>query len=229
MRTSLKLLALTLTTAAGVATAAPVTLGFDNAADWGHRMNDAAVTSLPAGVTFTSNAWAVGSSLSSQGCSTGFLLFVPRNGCGALMLSLDINVLSDEAPESFSLNVAQGFVDAIDFSYSTYEGLSGFGAQLTVDVLDANGHSLLSQPKSFSETPGCPSSSVKFCSWEDVSLKFSGVAHSIVFKGNSDLLLLDTIKFNNVDTSNKAPEPASIGLMAAALGAAGFARRRSKR
>ena len=56
------------------------------------------------------------------------------------------------------------------------------------------------------------------------------MASSIVFSGNSDLALIDSIKFNSVDgVPNKAPEPTGLGLLAAALAAAATARRRNKR
>lgn len=114
------------------------------------------------------------------------------------------------------MNVASGFVDRLEFSYSAlsnglnavniYSGLSGTGSLLaSVSVFGNAG-------------VGCTSPT--FCNFDRTSVDFAGFARSVSFNGNAGEVLFDNV------TITPVPEPSAYLLMALGVVALGVAKRR---
>lgn len=216
MRAKSKLLALGLVAALQPAVAGVVNLGFEQPDDWGKLSNQFAAQ----GVTFSGDAWAVGSAL--DGCD-GSLFYKNPGSCGALLLG-DPTVNLSGRRTSLTINLAGGFIQQFDFIYDqlagggvtigVFEGLDGSGAQLgAAAALNA---------------ASCSAPGMLFCNaaWWTGSVQFGGVARSVVISGTDKRLLMDDLRFITPAASNALPEPASFGLALSALGALGWVRRR---
>lgn len=221
MRNLLKFPLLAVALAVGTASAAPVMLDFEDGAQLAELAGNRYQAS--AGASFGNNAWLVGSQLNNCG---GVFLFTRTNSCGALLVVEDFFAPGQSTdPIDVTLTIGQGFVDAINFVYSTKVD-RGAGGDLTVNVFDANGNSLLDNgPMSFGDVGDCLG--VQFCNWQSGSLKFSGVARYVTFSGNNGNLMLDDIGFNTpASGATGVPEPATLALSLGALGMAAASRRR---
>lgn len=123
------------------------------------------------------------------------------------------------------LNYAPGFDTGFSFFYSTtqftgvvnvYAGLNATGSLLGTINLAALGAG--------------PDPANPFSNWVVGSLAFSGIAKSIDFGGTVNQVGYDNITFGSVTPLATVPEPASLALMAAALGGLGASRfRKNKR
>jgi MYXO-CTERM domain-containing protein len=226
MRVTPQLLALALAASAGSALAGTVSMDFEDPVNFGQKLNDPATVGVPAGLTFSNNAWAVGSAfLSCQDNS----LFFRAGSCGALLLSTDIYAdPKTEETESFTLNVSQGFINSIDFAYSTRSTKTGVPASVTIEVFDALGKSIWLGNKPINNTADCDTGP-KFCNWQDISLSFSGVASSVTFTANNELFILDDLKLSTPAGGGVVPEPAGASLALGALVALAATRRRRSR
>lgn len=223
MRTTSKLLALALTAALQPALADTVTLNFEDVTSSvlaGNRYSSQ-------GVAFTGNAWGVKSNQAP--CGAGGLFFSHAGSCGALLLAGTAGQTTDNLVKSFTINVADGFVTEFSFLYGlrslsgatikVFSGLDG-GVLLNEDPLAS-----LALTGSQCSTGGA----VLFCdpNWFTSTLKFNGLAHSVVVSGIDQRLMLDDLKFITPAANGRLPEPASIALALGALGALGWARRRT--
>lgn len=182
--------------------------------------------SASAGLTFSPNAWGVRALDRPNPCA-GTIRFQPlANGspnCGALLLAEDAGGTFGSDTLSFKISSDFGFVNSISFAFAL-----GTNAVAKVDVLDANGNSLL--PTLGDLAGNACSNGYFFCDWEKKTVEFSGVASSIVFSAKDQGLMLDDLVLTtDLPPSTDLPEPASIALALGALVAAGWTRRRAPR
>ena len=219
MRATSKLLALALTAALQPAVAGVVSLNFEDVKSNGLLGERYASQ----GVSFSGNAWGV---TSNQTPCTGSLLFSRPGSCGALLLGLTAGANPTSAFTSFTIDVAGGFIDEFSFVYGV-RSQSGVTVEI-FDELNGRGNSL--QLLSSLSGSACATGSLQFCQWYSTSLQFSGTAKSIVISGRDQRLMLDDLKFTTPGTSGGTlPEPASLALAIGALGALGWARKRTAR
>ena len=223
MRAKSKLLALALAAALQPAVADVVRLDFE---DFTGFVELGSRYSASAGLTFGSNAWGVRAFDQPNPCA-GTIRFQPlSNGspnCGALLLAEDAGGGFGADTLSFKISSDFGFVNSISFGFAL-----GTDAGAKVDVLDANGNSLL--PTLGDLGGDACSNGYFFCDWKTQILSFSGVAYSIVFSARDQGLMLDDLTLTtDLPPSTDLPEPASIALAVAALAAAGWTRRRAAR
>jgi hypothetical protein len=220
MRAKSTLLALGLAAALQPALAGVVTLGFEQPSDWGKLTNQYAGQ----GVSFSGDAWAVGSAL---GNCNGDWLFARTGSCGGLLLGADPFDQPTGDVKTFTINVSGGFLDKFGFVFgqrsganvaiSVYDGLDGKGTELgTAGALNGG---------------LCDEPSLRFCGdWPAGSVDFSGTARSVVISGFDQFLMLDDLRFTMADQPpGRLPEPASLALALSAVGALGWVRRRSAR
>lgn len=118
------------------------------------------------------------------------------------------------------LNYAPGFDTGFSFWYTT---VSYSGTVNVYDDVNATGHLLGSI--TLPALGAGPDPLNPFSHWAVGSLAFGGIAKSIDFGGTVNQVGFDNITFGSTDP-NKTPEPASLALVALALGAGGLARRR---
>lgn len=220
MRTTSKLLALALAAALQPALAGTVELKFEDLAA------SASPVSLDGvgyhGVNISGAAWGVVSNALSCG---GNADFIRDDSCGALELA----DFSSTAPvQSLKLSLSGGF-EALSFVYS---GKSG--ANLAAYVFDAGGN-YLAWVESLAGN-GCDSN-YTWCDWSGtITLDnfFDGALASYVVFESADRnsFLLDDIVFTTPQSTTppgQLPEPTSVALALGALGALGWARKRSNK
>jgi hypothetical protein len=170
------------------------------------------------GISVTGNAWGVTSSQANCG---GIFAFERIGGCGALMLgSLGVN---SSARTTFTLALTGGFINSFSFFYS-----AASNAAALVEVLDDAGD-VLASSDSLRGVGGC-GRGISFCDWEDMTLTFSGIAQKMRVTGANQSFLMDDLAFTTPTVGGgRLPEPGSIALSLAALGALGWARKRAAR
>jgi hypothetical protein len=219
MRTTSKLLALALTAAVQPAVAGVIALDFEKATSVGLAGNLYA----DQGVLFTGNAWAM---TSNQSPCTGAANFLRAGSCGGLLLGVDPTRAAGNTTVSFTIDLAAGFIDEFSFVYSVRGG-SGVSIKL-YDSLDGKGTELQALNGLVGTT--CGNVNLRFCDWFSSSIKFTGVAKSIVVSGLDQRLMLDDLTFIPQASvpPGSLPEPGSIALALSALGALGWARKRAK-
>lgn len=221
MRAMRKLLAVAaLTAVLQPATAGVVSLNFEDLTTVG-QIGDRYASSL--GISFTGDAWGLTSKF--NGC-TGDALFSRPGSCGGLQLALDPTDDSTNGTQSFILNLAGGFITEFSFVYSA---LPASAVQIQL-FSGANGTGHVLQTLSKLNGSDCATPGILFCDWTSTSMQFDGTAFSLKVTGLDQSLMLDDLTFNTPSTGGgQLPEPASVALALGALGAAGWARRRSTR
>jgi hypothetical protein len=211
--------------AAGVCSAAPVTLDFEGLRDRESVLNfynggtgSLGSTGTNYGISFAGNTEAL---IDSDSGGTGTFANEPSGD----------TVMFFKSGASTLLNVAAGFTESFSFYYSTrlttgfvnlYDGVGGAGRLVGTIDLAALG----------TNCPGDPTGA--FCNWEMVSLSFAGTVRSIDFGGAADFTAFDNITFGNIGTGGggdpppggETPEPGSLVLTAGALLALAASRRR---
>jgi hypothetical protein len=220
MRATSKLLALALTASLQSAMAGTVLLDFEDV----QAMEKLTTRYAGQGVSATGAGWLSTSEACTYGpnADPGTISFSRPNSCGALYLAQDYTQKPAAGPATLTLDLAGGF-DALSFVYSG----SALGVNLSVHVFDAAGKEL---GLGLTNLEGARCNSFVFCNWSSVTLPFQGVARSVVFSANDQMVLLDDISFSTAAVPpGRLPEPTSIALTLAALGGLGWARRRAGR
>jgi hypothetical protein len=151
------------------------------------------------GITFSSNALAVRSSL--------------HGGIGNFTGNPSGNtILGFQTGSSVLMNVAGGFQNGLAFFYSApnfsgtvtiWSGLNGTGTLLATISLGVTG------------TTGCANGSL-FCIWTPVGLNFSGVAQSVKFSGKAGGIAFDSITLGS-GVPSAVPEASTAFLMGIGL------------
>ncbi|MBV8035043.1 PEP-CTERM sorting domain-containing protein [Roseateles sp.] len=220
MRTMSKLLALALTATLQSAMAGTVFLDFED------LTTTAPLAGSYHGVNISGAAWGATSEACTYGPShdPGDISFIRTGSCGALLLAQDPTRPSTNNPKSLTLSIAGGFIDSLSFVYSGRVTIPN----LAVHVFDDLGKELGLGLTGLTAA-GC--SGFAFCNWsETVTLNFTGVAHSVVFSADDQAILLDDLRFTTPAVNpGQLPEPGSVALAMSALGALGWARRRTRR
>lgn len=169
------------------------------------------------GISFSSNAQAICLNTPGNICSNTSRggLGNPNSQQGALFFL--------SGSETF-MNVAAGldtgfsFFDTVPFDpafVNVYDGLNGTGTMLaTLDL---------------PTTPStCDPSLGSFCPFVDAGVGFTGTALSVGFGGVANQVAFDDVTFGSVTPDpNVIPVPASLPLLAAALGGFAWLRRRA--
>jgi len=202
---------------AGSASAAPVTLDFEgigNLKHIGSFYNGGAGGDL--GVEFGASAESL---VSANAGGVGNFANQPSGSTIAFF---------DWYSNSMSMNVANGFLNAFSFSYtslyfpgvvSIWDGVNGTGTLLGIAALPT---------LSGNCGGGAPGD---FNCWSAIAVNFAGTARSVKWSGVGNFLGIDDVKFNTVDANpaSPVPEPASIVLLGTGIGVAALRRRFAKR
>lgn len=223
MRATSTLLALALTAAFQPAMADVVSLGFNdlptNNPLVGIQLNNRYSTQ---GVEFAGAAWGV----VSRTCnSAGWPFIAHDNSCGALLLAADADG-SPSGRQSFTINFAEGFVAGSSFFYS-----ASLDSGLTVSLFDGlNGTGRGTALSGFGAS-SCGLGGVSFCNWTKFDITdFQGVGRSMVVTANDQTFMLDDLNLVSATPGpGNVPEPASLALAVAALGALAWSRKRTAR
>ncbi|PZP35868.1 MAG: hypothetical protein DI603_03640 [Roseateles depolymerans] len=220
MRVTSTLLALTLAAALQPALADTVSLKFEDLTQ---------VTALTdqyasSGISFSGDVWGTVSRLNGCGGTEAWTRS-DAVSCGAIEVGKNIQDLPGSDTASFTINVANGFIEAFSFVFASRATPNV--SIMIWDGLNGTGNQLLAQPVSLS---GDVCTSVYFCGpWTSSSLAFAGIAHSITVSAGDQLFAMDDLSFITPAASNALPEPGSVGLAAGALGALAWVRRRKTR
>jgi hypothetical protein len=128
-----------------------------------------------------------------------------------------LGVMFAAGPDA-SMNVAAGFVNAVNFAYSSSSALTG--AVQVWSGLDGTGTLLASIDLANNATSnGCTDSA--YCNFGTASMTFAGIAQSLTFGGAANATVFDNIAITAV------PEPAAYVFMALGLGGLIARRRRA--
>ncbi|MGQ3053458.1 MAG: hypothetical protein ACT6S0_16905 [Roseateles sp.] len=219
MRAKSKLLALALTAALQPALAGVVSLDFEHETD----VSKVAGFYAAQGVVFSGNAWSISSN--QNGCP-GIALFSRTNSCGGLLLGVDPLQSPGAGSTSFMIDLAGGFVTEFSFVYGIRSS-----ANVTIKVFDElDGKGNLLQSLNGLSGSACDVGVLSFCEWYSTSIRFSGVAKSVMVTGVDQRLMMDDLQFITPTTvPGQLPEPASMALALSALGALAWARKRAAR
>lgn len=216
MRVMSKLLALGLTAAAmQSAMAGTVFLNFEDVTATQQLTNRYASQ----GVTVSGSAWTATSQACTYNGVEGDIEFIRTNSCGALYLAQDPFGTASTGPRSLTISLASGF-NAFSFLYAG----SVESPNLQVHAYDATGREL---GLGLSGLQASPCGGFVFCTWLPGTLSFQGVATTVTFTATDHTILLDDLTFTT-PTTGQLPEPASIALVAGALGALGWTRKRTR-
>ncbi|RZJ84915.1 MAG: hypothetical protein EOO64_02470 [Massilia sp.] len=226
MRSTSKFLALALATALQPAVAAvtPISLDFEDIT--GSTYPDGVLELLNhySGVEFKGASWGV----ANLGCD-GIADFVERNGkCSGFLLAGDPSKPTPvpTPAQTATIDIASGFISGSSLYYSA---LVNSGVTITAfEGLDGTGRSFSSGRL---QSGGCQQSN-GFCDWFRLDFALGDVvAHSLVITGRDSSVMLDDLSFLPTDVTQPGalPEPAGLALSLAALGALGWARKRTVR
>jgi hypothetical protein len=164
------------------------------------------------GVHFSSNAYVLSNEYSWT--RTG------GTNRGALFLGATPGQTS-VADSVFTIDVAGGFLGAVEFSYSTQQP----SADVFVSVFDGlNGKGKLIESLTYFGTSTCVAGKA-WCNWLDRSVTFGGLAKSVTFTSIDGVALFDDIRLTTPAVS-RVPEPMSLSLTLVALLGVGAAMRR---
>lgn len=222
MRTSSKLLALALSAALQPAMAGTVKLDFEGITPFTQ-------VGSYGGVEFTTNAWGVtanGEEAGIPACKSTYLFQPLDNGslnCGALVLGEKANGTAGSGGFSFNITSELGFLNSIAFSFALREE-----AKARIDIYDFAGKALTGDTGVSLDGDFCHTGYF-FCDWHTTSIKFDGLARTIVVSSVDQRLMLDDLALTTADAPSRLPEPGSIALAFGALGALGWTRKRAAR
>lgn len=176
------------------------------------------------GVDISGSAW----SARSTQCQGSISFNRGPGNCSALLIANNPTQGDSTDPQSLTIALSGGFVNAVSFAYAGKVEDIG----LSVTVFDAAGKSLAT----LSPLSGDPCTNFAYCNWSDAggsatTLTFSETASYITFTALTDnAVLLDDLRFTRATpATNPLPEPGGVALAFAALGALGWTRRRSAR
>lgn len=178
----------------------------------------------------------VGSFYADKGISFGGdaygIVSVVSNGSGRFKNtpsgSTALTLISNDEDVSFIVNISAGFQSELDLWFSTQRG--GAGEIRLYDQINGLGNELTAAPLALdpvSQT-GCvdPVFGAMICQWRETGISFQGTAYSLRISGSAEgLLFIDNLRLGAAD-SNNVPEPASLALALAGVGAAALTRRR---
>jgi PEP-CTERM motif len=170
------------------------------------------------GVTFSSNAQAI--------CLNSLSVVCSNTSRGGLAPSSAKGGLFFLSGSSTTIDVSGGFTTGFSFNYANpngfassvqvWSGPDGTGTELNSFALGttANGDT------------ACPGYGAEFCPFVPIGVTFSGTAHSIVFGGVANQVVMDDVTFGS--SSPGVPEPATWATMLTGLAAAGAMLRRRR-
>jgi len=223
MRATSKFLALALAAVLqpAIAAPAPIELKFEDIVSKvdADGLVDLRTLQYP-GVEFQGAAWGV--TRAGGACGGEADIVMPNGGCGAFWLSADPTTGSQSGPQVARIVLSGGFSSGSTLIYSVERN-----ASVTVSVFGSEDYTV-APITTYSLAGGC-STGANFCEWNTLALDFSGVAKSLVISGTDNSVLLDDLSFSPSSTTQPLPEPGSVALALAALGALGWARKRAAR
>lgn len=168
------------------------------------------------GVTISGDAWGVVSQ--AAGCNGDFN-FVRAGSCGGLWIAFDPENNATTDRRTVTMTIADGF-DGLSFVYSGAITVP----QFSVHVFDATGKEL---GKGLDNRPGAGCQGFLFCNWSlPIDLAFTGTASYVEFTAIDQSIMIDDLKFKKPTSTGRLPEPASLALVAGALGVMGWSRKR---
>ncbi|HEY1927195.1 MAG TPA: PEPxxWA-CTERM sorting domain-containing protein [Caulobacteraceae bacterium] len=170
------------------------------------------------GVTFSANAQAI--------CLNSLSVVCSNTSRGGLAPGSDKGALFFLSGTSTTIDVAAGFTTGFSFNYTNP---TGFASSVQVwSGVDGTGTELANF--ALASTPNgdtaCPGYSAAFCPFVPIGVTFSGTAHSIVFGGVANEVVMDDVTFGS--SSPGVPEPATWATMLAGLAGAGAMLRRRR-
>ena len=189
---------------------------------------------LGQGISFTQNAWSMASSApGTVNPGTGKFFRDPliwgSQTRGAMHLTGNPLLPGSGLKKEFVINSANGFDSEFSMLYAA--STSGNGAVSLFSELDGGGATL----GGFNMTPGAtclnPNTGAPLpgwlCNWTEGKVSFAGKAHSIRISGDDAQFFFDDLRLQfNTSPPNPVPEPGSLALSLAAIGALAWGRKR---
>ncbi|MDC8785524.1 PEP-CTERM sorting domain-containing protein [Roseateles koreensis] len=208
------------------AAAAPVFMDFETVPNAVNDLTVAANNPYAADVTFLSNALSMTSAWldptadgnffrdpAVYGSVTKGAMFMSGGNDATTRLVFDVNAgFSSELKLLYAAGEATGTI-------SVYDDVGGHGSRLSVVSLGSTGACL--NPDTQQVVTGF------VCNWRTVDINFSGTAQSVVISGTNNAFWFDDIRLG-ADGGGNVPEPSSVALSLAALGALGWSRKQRK-